>query len=685
MAADLLGTMRVEIVGDNTKLDKSIKQSEKSTKKFGDNTAKLGASLGKLFAGIGFAVVAKKLFDLGKASERLFQIQEAQEAKLEATIRATGSAAGLTAEELKNMASELQGVTKFGDEATIGAQSLLLTFKSIGGDVFPRALESILDVSEAMGQDLKSSTVQIGKALNDPVAGLAALGRVGIQFSDVQKDLIKGFQESGDLASAQGVILEELEGQFGGVARAAAETAEGIQVQLNNSIGDLQEAIGESIANGMSPWRKSIQGVVEQFTELISKQNIAKDFIRDFSDGSIDSARSLDDLIITLAELEKQTEQAGRGGSQALKDQIEKVKELIFTERVRIEQTRDLTIQEKIAAAQALSDANMADKIAQDAIKRAVLQEEVQAELNKIQEASLTTDEKQIILLQEQIDKWAEFRDVPEAQELINSLVAQRNELMIAGVEILEETLTAEQEAADLRLSTALSFEEELKGRAERIAEAEEAAAEEAAEATERSEERKRAARQLTLDLVSSGLSVIDQLADNAAQAELDRLEAQGASEEEIDAKKKELAKANAKREKAIGVFDIGVNTASAIVKAFAQLGPIGGGIATAFISALGIAQTAAVLSTPLPKFAEGGIVPGTSFVGDNVPAMVNSKEAVLTQEQQAEFMRLANGGGRGGTTVVNAVIDKKVLFKVIFDGSKSGQAKFDARSMVNQ
>ena len=57
-----------------------------------------------------------------------YREQEQAEAKLETVLQSTGYAAGVTSEELKNMASELQKVTTFGDEAIIEAQALLLTF-----------------------------------------------------------------------------------------------------------------------------------------------------------------------------------------------------------------------------------------------------------------------------------------------------------------------------------------------------------------------------------------------------------------------------------------------------------------------------------------------------------------------------------------------------------------------------
>ena len=78
-----------------------------------------------------------------------------------------------------------------------------------------------LDMSEVMQQDLKSSLLQIGKALNDPIANMGALSRAGVQFNQSQKDLIKSLWESGNSIQAQEIILKELESEFGGAAVAA--------------------------------------------------------------------------------------------------------------------------------------------------------------------------------------------------------------------------------------------------------------------------------------------------------------------------------------------------------------------------------------------------------------------------------------------------------------------------------
>ena len=46
-----------------------------------------------------------------------------------------------------------------------------------------------------------------------------------------------------------------------------------------------------------------------------------------------------------------------------------------------------------------------------------------------------------------------------------------------------------------------------------------------------------------------------------------------------------------------------------------------------------------------LPKFATGGIIPGTSFTGDKVPALLNSGEMVLNGLQQSNLFQMLNSG----------------------------------------
>lgn len=184
-------------------------------------------------------------------------------AQLNAVIASTGGAAGMTAGELTDLAMQMQRVTTYGDDAVVAAESLLLTFTRIGRDTFPQAVTAILDVSTAMGQDLKSSTVQIGKALNDPIKGITALTRIGVTFTEAQKLMIESLAKTGDLAGAQAIILRELQTEFGGSAKAARDTLGGALTALGNAFGDLFEVSSA----GSRTLTKSINGLVDVMSD----------------------------------------------------------------------------------------------------------------------------------------------------------------------------------------------------------------------------------------------------------------------------------------------------------------------------------------------------------------------------------------------------------------------------------
>lgn len=171
-------------------------------------------------------------------------------AQTQAVIESTGMAAGFTAEEMANLASDLSaanGMSLFSDDAILSAQNVLATFKEIKGVKFEEATSAILDMSQAMGMDLQSTTVQVGKALNDPIAGIGALSRVGVQFTEDQKAMIKGMVEAGDVAGAQALILGELNSQFGGSAAAAVNTYAGQMKVLEEQMNDAKQTVGEAL------------------------------------------------------------------------------------------------------------------------------------------------------------------------------------------------------------------------------------------------------------------------------------------------------------------------------------------------------------------------------------------------------------------------------------------------------
>lgn len=236
----------VRLTADTSGLKRGMTDAERQMDKFGKTAGRVAGLVG---AGL-FAGMVKNSIEAQNAI-----------AQLNAVVKSTGGAAGFATPQLQSMATELQRVTTFSDEAVMSAQGLLLTFTKIGGAEFQGATKAVLNVAQAMGTDLKSAAIQVGKALNDPVLGLTSLTRSGIQFSTQQKAVIKQLVATGDVAGAQRVILKELETQFGGSAEAARNTLGGALKALANAFGDTLEVSSDS--------SKGIVGAINRITESL--------------------------------------------------------------------------------------------------------------------------------------------------------------------------------------------------------------------------------------------------------------------------------------------------------------------------------------------------------------------------------------------------------------------------------
>ena len=205
-------------------------------------------------------------------------------AQTEAVVKSTGMAAGLTASQMASMADAMSassGMSLFSDDAILGATNVLATFTQIRGENFGGATQAVLDMSQALGTDLNSASLQVGKALNDPIAGISALGRAGVQFTDSQKSQIEAMVAAGDVAGAQSIILGELTTQFGGSALAAVDTYAGQQIVLAEQFKNVQQSLGESLMPVLMRFGSfaqetlvpAVQDLVNVFIEFIDGVN----------------------------------------------------------------------------------------------------------------------------------------------------------------------------------------------------------------------------------------------------------------------------------------------------------------------------------------------------------------------------------------------------------------------------
>jgi hypothetical protein len=264
-----IGFLNFKFGADLGGFERAMKKAERNLKKFGKNIQKTGKNL---TTGLTLPIVA-----LGAASVKAFDQQQKAIAQVEAGLKSTAQVAGFTSEELQKMAADLQKTSLFGDEEILkNATAQLLTFTNITGEQFAKTQEIALDLATRLDGDLKSASIMLGKALNDPVANLSALSRAGIQFSADQKQLVNSLVETGNIAEAQTIILEELEKQYGGSAEAARKAGLGPVQALQNTLSDLSEQIGERLLPVITKFTEFIVGLMQKFDNLSPK---TKDFV----------------------------------------------------------------------------------------------------------------------------------------------------------------------------------------------------------------------------------------------------------------------------------------------------------------------------------------------------------------------------------------------------------------------
>lgn len=214
------------------------------------NVTKLKSSFGAIASYLSVASVVA----FGNKSINLWGEQAAAIANVEAGIKSTNNLLGISSRELQSMAGALQKNSIFGDELILqNVTAQMQTFTNVSKDNFARVQQAAVDVTsklkgvKATGEDLRSTSIMLGKALNDPAQGMSALRRVGISFSEQTTKNVKALAAQGKYGEAQVLMLKEIETQYGGAAAAIAKTSKGMEMIKKNAIGDQMEAFGRNL------------------------------------------------------------------------------------------------------------------------------------------------------------------------------------------------------------------------------------------------------------------------------------------------------------------------------------------------------------------------------------------------------------------------------------------------------
>ncbi len=159
---------------------------------------------------------------------------------------------------------------------------------------------------------------------------------------------------------------------------------------------------------------------------------------------------------------------------------------------------------------------------------------------------------------------------------------------------------------------------------------------------------------------------------DEELQAEIEREMARQELREDYDEKKKAIQIEDARRQKALAIFQAIIDTASAIIKAMPN--PYLMGLA----GTMGALQLATIQAQPLPSFDVGSL-----RIEQDTQAMVHKGEMVLpaSLSEQARREGISIGPQGGQDIHVQVLLDSKPIIDTTVKGINSGQyGRIDAR-----
>ena len=322
-----LTTIEVRLIANAEKFKKNVDQAKKKTKEFSKSTTQLkdkgkvaqesirnlagtiaavqgplgpvagrlnsiGAILGRINLGAvalvgGFTLAAVALGKFARAGADAERVS----LRLQAIIKATGGAAQLSSRDIELLAESVAKNTLASVQGARQAAGVLLTFKSISGDVFEDALRLSQDLAEVGFGSINTAALQLGKALEEPEIGLSALRRVGVSFTKDQKELIKVLSLTGRKLEAQKIITKALDEQVGGAGVGAGGGLAGAFDTLAENINlFFERAAGTFVVDALTASLRALNDIVSVFVpELEDFSKFAlPDLMERFSENTIE-------------------------------------------------------------------------------------------------------------------------------------------------------------------------------------------------------------------------------------------------------------------------------------------------------------------------------------------------------------------------------------------------------------
>lgn len=717
----VVGELVWKVTGDTSGIDKSIKQTDQKAQGLAGNFKN---AMGIMAGAIIGAGIAQKIFDIGKASLKAAADMETQTVAFTTML---GSAD--KAQALIKQVSQFAASTPFQLTELIDASKKLVAF-GVNSENVTNTLRKLGDVSAGLSIPIGELSEIYGKAMvqgNIFAEDLNQLAGRGIPiFSELAKVMGVNASEIKKLGSEGKITFNELEqvftnltaegGQFGGLMEAQSATLAGKWSNFNDKLDRTAILLGQKLAPAAGEFLDLLNVLFETDEEAFTRgmkaqlENLEKsiELEKQRKDGRYYSnlAKEMDQVkgiqidinataqqrldlyrqIIRLGEEESKIQGLIKGGEQ--------IRYNLAASDLDIFKRKGELTKEQLEAIKNENKERGKGKELTDAQKkwlseRLALEKEVVNFINQNTKSEtellkMELDERKSALLKYSRDREQTAKWIADIEQIYSDKIKEADKKSFQERLNNINTWVSSYGSAVTGLLGAIQSLNEAQG-AQAIASLD---------------------ARMEAELEAAGLS--EETAVEKAEAELKAAEESGDAQT-INEKKKALEKAKieekyakqkAKLEYEIALQSWELQRAMALVQmlqaplnAFTSTlawAKFPGGMALAAANAAIAALTAGIqfaavdASKPqAPKFEQGGIVPGSSYSGDNMLARVNSGEMILNQQQQAQLFNVANGGGGGYRQVPPMSEDS--LWKMIFEASQSGDLFIAERAVTGR
>ena len=169
---------------------------------------------------------------------------QTQQARANAQTKQAGTIQDESKASLVDLSEATSKHTAVSREAVLTGVNMLDTFGNISGKVLPAATDAMTRLASATNggvipsaQQMNTTAIQLGIALNDPATAYTRLRREGVTFTAQQKEQLKAMVASGDTMGAQKLLIGAIDAQYASLS-SQQNTYKFALAQLHNTVND---------------------------------------------------------------------------------------------------------------------------------------------------------------------------------------------------------------------------------------------------------------------------------------------------------------------------------------------------------------------------------------------------------------------------------------------------------------